>query len=112
MRKASILAISAVLAALVVTAIPKSAMGKEKTARWHGVVVRISEDGSTYTVRKGTVEKSIHVTTDTAFTEVSSGKTEKNIDKGEIKEGDDVICILKGEGKELVATRISKRLPK
>ena len=111
MRKASILAISAVLAALVVTAIPKSAMGKEKTARWHGVVVRISEDGSVYTVRKGTQEKSVHVTADTKYTQ-TQGKKAVDIDKGEIKEGDDVICIGKAGEKDFVAVRVDKRLPK
>lgn len=113
MKKASILAIGAVLAALVVTAIPRSAMGQAKNpARWEGTVQRISQDGSVYSVRKGTVEKSIHVTADTKYTKTSGGKTEDTIDKGEIKEGDRVICILKAGEKDLVAERISKRLPK
>lgn len=112
MRKASILAVAAVLAALVITAIPRSAMGQDKKgARWHGVVVRISQDGSTYTVRKGTVEKSVHVTADTKYTK-SEGKKSVEIDKGEIKEGDDVICILKADEKELIAVQMDKRLPK
>lgn len=112
MRKASILAVAAVLAALVITAIPRSAMGQEKKgARWHGVVVRISQDGSVYTVRKGNVEKSIHVTADTKFTK-TEGKKPVDIDKGEIKEGDDIICLLKAGEKELIAERIDKRLPK
>ncbi|MGE5327328.1 MAG: hypothetical protein ACM3NO_09840 [Deltaproteobacteria bacterium] len=112
MKKASILAVSAVLAALVVTAIPKSALGQGKTGpRWHGVVTRISEDGSVYTVRKGTVEKSVHVTADTKFTK-TEGKKAVDIDKGDVKEGDDVICIGKAGEKEFVAERIDKRLPK
>ena len=112
MRKASILAVVAILAALVVTAIPRSASGQEKKSpRWHGVVVRISEDGSVYTVRKGNIEKAIHVNGDTKYTK-TQGKKAVDIDKGEIKEGDDIICLGKSGEKDFVAERIDKRLPK
>ena len=115
MRKASILAVVAILAALVVAAIPRSAsaqeMKKGTTPRWHGVVVRISEDGSVFTVRKGNVEKAVHVTADTKYTK-TEGKKAVAIDKGDIKEGDDIICLGKPGEKDFVAERIDKRLPK
>jgi hypothetical protein len=116
MRKVSILAVVAILAALVVGFTPQSAAAKAKAAgelRWHGVIVRISEDGSVFTVRKGNVEKAIHVTADTKYTKAGGKTAEASIDKGEIKEGDDVICIGKaGDKKEFVAERISRRLAK
>ncbi len=113
MRKASLLVFVAVVAALIIAAAPKSASGQEKKGqpRWHGVVVRISEDGSVYTVRKGNVEKAIHVTADTKYTK-TQGKKAVDIDKGEIKEGDDIICLGKPGEKDFVAERIDKRLPK
>ena len=114
MRKVSIFAMVAVLAALVFAASPSSAwaQGKKPGLRWHGQLVRISEDGSVFTVRKGNIEKAVHVTADTKFTE-TKGKKAADIDKGEIKEGDDIICLgEEGENKEFVATRIDKRAPK
>ena len=115
MRKASILAVVAILAALVVAAAPRSASAKGKEgaqARWHGVVVRISEDGSVLTVRKGNIEKAVHVSADTKYTK-TQGKKAVDIDKGEIKEGDDIICLGKaGEKGEFMADRVDKRLPK
>jgi hypothetical protein len=116
MRKVSIFAMVAVLAALVFAASPTSAWAKEgkkaSQLRWHGQLVRISEDGSVFTVRKGNVEKAIHVTADTKFTK-TEGKKAVDIDKGEIKEGDDIICLGEaGEKNEFVATRIDKRAPK
>jgi hypothetical protein len=115
MRKVSIFAMVAVLAALVFAASPSSAWAKEgkkaNQLRWHGTLVRISEDGSVFTVRKGNVEKAIHVSADTKFTK-TEGKKAVDVDKGEIKEGDDIICLGEDQNKEFVATRIDKRLPK
>lgn len=117
MRKASIFVLLAVLAALVVGVAPSSAsakVGKKAGGelRWHGVLVRISEDGSTFTVRKGNIDKAVHVTADTKFTK-TEGKKAVDIDKGDIKENDDIICLGKADEKgEFVATRIDKRLPK
>lgn len=115
MRKASILAVVAILAALVIAAAPRSASAKEKTGgqlRWHGTVVRISEDGSVLTVRKGNIEKAIHVSADTKYTK-TEGKKAVDIDKGEIKEGDDIICLGKADDKgEFMAERVDKRLAK
>lgn len=116
MRKASLLAFVAIVAALVLAAVPSSASAKEKAAgsqlRWHGTVVRISEDGSVLTVRKGNVEKAVHVSADTKYTK-TQGKKAVDIDKGEIKEGDDIICLGKaGDKGEFMAERVDKRLPK
>ena len=115
MRKVSILAVVTILVAMVVATVPRSVTAKGKMGsklRWHGTIVRISEDGSVYAVRKGTIEKSIHVTADTKYTK-TQGKRAVDIDKGEIKEGDDVICLGKaGEKGEFMADRIDKRLAK
>jgi hypothetical protein len=118
MRKVSVFVLVAVLAALVVAAFPSSASAKGAKkkmtgeARWHGTLVRVSEDGSTFTVRKGTLEKAIHLTADTKFTR-ADGKKVVDIEKGDVKEGDDIICIGKyDDNGEFVATRVDKRLPK
>jgi hypothetical protein len=116
MRKASAFVLVAALAVLVIAVSPSSASAKGKkmagAARWHGVLVRISEDGMTYTVRKGNLDKAIHVTADTKFTK-AEGKKVVDIDKGDVKEGDDIICIGKYDDKgDFEATRIDKRLPK
>lgn len=116
MRKASILMLGVVLAALAVAASPKSSSAKEKKMggelRWHGVVVRTSEDGSVLTVRKGNIDKAVHVTADTKYTKQEDKKV-ADIEKGDIKEGDDVICLGKADEKgDFVATRVDKRLPK
>jgi hypothetical protein len=117
MRKASVFVLVAVLAALVVAATPGSALAQEggkksKQARWHGMLVRISEDGSMFTVRKGNVEKSIHVNDETKYTQ-TKGKKAVDISKSDIKENDDIICLGKFDEKgEFVATRIDKRLPR
>ncbi len=114
MRKVSILAFVAIVAALVIATAP-TASAKEKAGgqlRWHGTLIRISEDGSVFTVRKGNIEKAIHVTADTKFTK-TEGKKAVNIDKGDVKENDDIICLGKADEKgEFVAERIDKRLAK
>jgi hypothetical protein len=114
MRKASGLVLVAVLAALVVVASPISVSARQsgktgKQARWHGTLVRISTDGSTFTVRKGSIDKEIHVNADTQYTK-AEGKKVENIEKDDIKEGDDIICLGKYEKGEFVATRVDKRL--
>lgn len=122
MKKASVIAMVAVVAALVFGFAPRSVSAQEKAAtkaekapaqlRWHGTITRISADGGVLTVRKGNIEKAVHLTADTKFTK-TEGKKAVNIDKGDIKEGDDVICLGKAdEKKEFVAERVDKRLPK
>lgn len=114
MKKVSLLAFVAIVAALVIAAAP-TASAKEKAGsqlRWHGTLIRISEDGSVFTVRKGNIEKAIHVTADTKFTR-TEGKKAVNIDKGDVKENDDIICLGKADEKgDFVAERIDKRLAK
>lgn len=116
MRKVSIFVLVAMCAALVLAASTRSASAKEKKmsgpARWHGALVRISEDGSVLTVRKANVEKAIHVNADTKWTKVEKGKS-VGVEKSEIKEGDDLICLGVYDDKgEFVATRVDKRLPR
>jgi ABC-type sugar transport system substrate-binding protein len=108
MRKVSIFVLVAVFAVLVAAVSPSAASAKD--LRWHGVLVRVSEDGSTLTVRKGNVEKAVHVNEDTKYTE-AKGKKVVEIEKGDIKEGDDLICIGKDENGDFMATRVDKRLP-
>jgi hypothetical protein len=114
MKKASIFMLVLVCATLVVAATPCSASGgqeKAKPQRWHGLVVRTSEDGMVLTVRRGTIEKAIHVNEDTRWSEQKGSET-VDIEKSEVKDGDDVICLgtLDDKG-EFVATRVDKRLP-
>ena len=115
MRKVSVFVLVAVFAALVLAASPSPVSAKEKKGgelRWHGMLVRTSADGSVLTVRKGNVEKAIHVNDETKWTK-QEGKKVADAAKSEIKEGDDLICIGKADEKgEFVATRIDKRLPK
>ena len=116
MRQISIFVMVEVLAALVAAAStgPAFAGGKKaKQLRWHGSVARISSDGSVYTIngphKGGMTPRDFHVNADTKFT-TPKGKSEVSIDKGDVKEGDDVICFYtEGENKEFVATQISKR---
>ena len=115
MKKASIFMLVLVCATLVVAATPCSASGgqqKGKEQRWHGLVVRTSEDGMVLTVRRGAIEKAIHVTEDTKWTR-QEGNSTVDIEKSEVKDGDDVICLgMIGEKGEFVATRVDKQLPK
>ena len=114
MRKVSILVLMAMCAVFVLAvSSTASAKGKKGTQlRWHGVLVRTSEDGSVLTVRKGNIEKAIHVTSDTKWTQ-TKGKKAVDIDKSEVKEGDDIICLGKADEKgDFVATRVDKRMPK
>lgn len=85
-----------------------------KEVRWEGIVMRISTENSTMDVRKvgGTMEKTIHFDSATAWNSQSHGdKTVNKITASEVKEGDRVICVGKYNDKnEFVATTISKRL--
>jgi hypothetical protein len=112
MRKVSVFVLVGVLAALVLVASPALAQkGKKKTGRayWHGTLVRASSDGSAFTVRKGNIERVIHLTADTRYTR-AEGKTSVDIEKGDIKDGDELVCLGKyDENGEFVATRVDKR---
>lgn len=113
MKKVSIMAVIAVLAALTVAA--QQTMAKEKggkqastgEARWHGTITRSDKDGHTLTVRRRgqQIEKIIHYTDETKWTQGT-----KPIDMNEIKDGDEVICLGKYDEKgDFVATRIDLR---
>lgn len=115
MRKVSILVMMAMCAVLVLAVSSTQASAKDKKGgqlRWHGQLVRISEDGSVFTVRKGNIEKAVHVNMDTKYTK-TQGKKAVDIEKGDVKEGDDIICLgMADDNGDFVATRVDKRLPK
>ncbi len=83
---------------------------KEKPAatsevRWHGSIVRSNKDLSTLDVRKGQITKTIHYDSSTKWTKGTS-----TIDPGQVKDGDQVICLGKYDEKnEFHATRIDLR---
>jgi len=77
-----------------------------KAGRWHGTIIRWDKDNSVLTVRKGNVDRQVHYTSSTKWTEGT-----KNIDMGLFKEGEsDVICTGTFDEKgQLVADRIDLR---
>ena len=85
-----------------------------KEARWEGNIVRSSKDESSLTVRKvgGTDERIVKYDSSTRWVSQEHGSKKVNdIDAGEVKDGDRVIC--KGTWDKdgvLHATLISKRL--
>jgi maltose-binding protein MalE len=115
MRKVSVFVLMAMCAVLVLAVSSSPASAKEKKSsnlRWHGMLVRISEDGSVLTVRKGNIEKAIHVNDETKWTQ-TKGKKAEEIQKSDVKEGDDIICLGTADEKgDFVATRVDKRLAK
>ncbi len=116
MRKVSLVLSLVVLAAMAVLALPSLSSaqetGKAKELRWHGTLVRKSEDGSVLTVRKGNVERAVHVDSSTQWTKTGKGNKVEKIDPSEVKEGADIICLGTEENKEFHATRVDLRLPK
>ena len=85
-----------------------------KEARWEGRVERMDKAGSSLTVRKagGTLEKTCVYDSSTKWvSQYHADKKVTDIDAGQVKEGDYVIC--KGAAEkagEIKATVISKRL--
>jgi len=85
-----------------------------KEARWEGRVVRMDKAGSSLTVRKsgGTLEKACVYDSSTKWvSQYHADKKINDIDAGQVKEDDYVIC--KGTAEkagEIKATVISKRL--
>ena len=85
-----------------------------KEGRWEGVVIRSSTDKSTLTVRKvgSSDERTVQFDSSTRWVSQEHGsKKVNNIDVGQVKDGDRVIC----EGSwdkngVLHATMVSKRL--
>lgn len=86
-----------------------------KQARWEGTVVRSDKDKSTLTVghTNSRVEKTVLYDSSTKWTSQEHGSKKVNdIDAGDVKDGDRVICLGTWEkhGGVLHATLISKRL--
>jgi hypothetical protein len=84
-----------------------------KEAKWEGTVVRTSSDKSTLTVRNGSgVEMAVMYDSSTRWvSQYHASKTVNDIDMGQVKEGDRVICKGTWESKGVLhATLISKRL--
>jgi hypothetical protein len=79
-----------------------------KEARWEGYIVRDNPDSSTLDVRRKNVDKKIHYSDSTQWTQGT-----KNIDKSEFKQNARVICLGSYDEKgEFQATRIDLRLPR
>lgn len=84
-----------------------------KEARIEGVIVRSNDKTSTLTLRtsKEKVERIVHFNASTRWTQ-GAKEGVKDIDRGQVKDGDRVICLGNFDAKkEFVATRIDKRLP-
>ncbi len=102
------LAIAAMLVLL------SSLMASAQAARWEGIVARSNKSKSMFTVRArgSTTEKDIHYDSSTRFTAQAHGdKDMKEIDAGQIRDGDRIICLgAYNDKREFVAAFISKRL--
>ena len=110
---ASVLAFPLAPAGFTQQALAQAKAAKED--RWEGVVIRSSTDKSTLTVRKvgsSSDERIVQFDSSTKWVSQEHGsKKVNNIDAGEVKDGDRVIC----EGSwdkdgVLHATMVSKRL--
>jgi hypothetical protein len=100
--------------AAVVFAHQAAAPAKAKEARWEGRVVLIDKAGSTLKVRKvgGSLEKTCAYDSSTKWvSQYHADKKINDIDPGQVKEEDYVICKGTAEKAGVVhATLISKRL--
>jgi len=85
-----------------------------KPARWEGMVIRVSKDNSTLTVRKvgSSQERTVQYDSSTKWVSQEHGKKEVNdIDADQVKDGDRVITTgTWSKDGVLHATMISKRL--
>jgi len=116
MKRIAILLVIAMLAGLGVMSVELLAQGKKDAEtgtcakgqiRWHGTIVRSSQTDKTMTVRRrgATVERILHITDSTVWTEMN-----KPAQMSDIKDGDDVItCSEAKEKGELFLTRVDKR---
>ena len=86
----------------------------KKASRVEGQVARSNKDNSTLSVRvrDTDTEKTVHYDSSTAFTSQHHGeKTATKIEAGDIKDGDQVICLGSYDDKGILqATSCSKRL--
>ena len=74
-------------------------------ARWHGLIVTITEDKSTILVRRHGTDKVVHYNSSTRWT-----RGTEVIDQSQFKEGADVICLGKYDEKgAFIAERIDLR---
>ena len=114
LKKVFVLFCWAVIASTALAAQDAPAQKKMQRARWEGEVVRNSPDKSTLTVRKpgSSEEKTVQYDSSTQWVSQAHGSKKVNdIDAGQVKDGDRVICKGTWEKKgELHATLISKRL--
>ena len=92
---------------------PKEAKAA-KPARWEGVVIRVSKDKSTLTIRNqnSTQERTVQFDSSTKWVSQEHGSKKVNdIDSSQVKDGDRVIAEgTWGKDGVLNATLISKRL--
>ena len=99
---------------LAMAVFAQKAPAKPKEARWEGRVQRSSKEQSSLTVRKsgGSVEKACVYDSSTKWvSQYHADKKINDIDAGQVKEDDYVICRGSAEkAGEIKATLISKRL--
>jgi hypothetical protein len=99
---------------LAMAVIAQEAPAKAKEASWEGTIERSSKENSTLTVRKvnSTDERTVQYDSSTKWVSQYHGdKKVNNIDPGQVKDGDYVICTGAWEKPgTLHATLISKRL--
>jgi Cu/Ag efflux protein CusF len=117
MKKVATILVIVMLAGLGVLSVLGLAQEKKATVtgtcpkdqiRWHGTISRSDKDGKTITVRRrgGTMERVLHYTDDTVWTEMNEAAQ-----MSDIKDGDDVItCSEAKEKGTLYLTRVDKRL--
>lgn len=114
LKKRLTLLFALAIAPLLVAVFAHQVAADTKEARWEGRVVRSDKAGSTLTVRKSgsTIEKTCVYDSSTKWVSQYHGDKKINdIDAGQVKDGDYVIC--KGTAEkagEVKATVISKRL--
>jgi hypothetical protein len=114
LKKQLALLFALALSSLLVAVFSYQVAADTKEARWEGRIIRSDKAGSTLTVRKSgsTVEKTCVYDSSTKWVSQYHGdKKVTDIDAGQVKDGDYVIC--KGTAEkpgEVKATVISKRL--
>jgi hypothetical protein len=105
---------SVVVFSLASAVFAQEAPAKAKTTRWEGRVIRSNKTDSSLIVRKeGTTndERTVQYDSSTGWVSQYHGDAKvNNIDAGQVKEGDYVICTGTWQGTVLHATQISKRL--
>ncbi len=118
MLKLLVLLLTSVLTFPLATSVfAQDAPAKEKVAksgRWEGTIIRSSKDQSSLTVRKvgSSDERTVKYDSSTRWVSQEHGSKKVNdIDAGEVKDGDRVICTgTWDKDGTLHATLISKRL--